>query len=84
MTFRIRMYCLVRHFMICVFLVTLLAETSAQADDLGPDLDAPATSDEDLATATLRQMGFRGAVALDGGMKAWREAGYPVTSGKES
>nr|WP_298727639.1 MBL fold metallo-hydrolase [uncultured Steroidobacter sp.] len=32
-----------------------------------------------LATATLRQMGFKGAVALDGGMKAWREAGYPVT-----
>lgn len=32
-----------------------------------------------LATATLRQMGFRGAVALDGGMKAWREAGYPVS-----
>jgi glyoxylase-like metal-dependent hydrolase (beta-lactamase superfamily II)/rhodanese-related sulfurtransferase len=32
-----------------------------------------------LATATLRQMGFHGAVALDGGMKAWREAGYPVT-----
>jgi rhodanese-related sulfurtransferase len=36
-----------------------------------------------LATATLRQMGFRGAVALDGGMKAWREAGYPVKPGKE-
>jgi rhodanese-related sulfurtransferase len=36
-----------------------------------------------LATATLRQMGFRGAVALDGGMKAWREAGYPVTAVKE-
>ncbi|MBL8270184.1 MBL fold metallo-hydrolase [Steroidobacter sp.] len=34
-----------------------------------------------LATATLRQMGFRGAVALDGGMKAWREAGYPVVGG---
>lgn len=33
-----------------------------------------------LATATLRQMGFNGAVALDGGMKAWREAGYPVVS----
>jgi glyoxylase-like metal-dependent hydrolase (beta-lactamase superfamily II)/rhodanese-related sulfurtransferase len=31
-----------------------------------------------LAAATLRQMGFRGAVALDGGMKAWREAGYPI------
>jgi len=35
-----------------------------------------------LATATLRQMGFRGAVALDGGLKAWREAGYPLVSGK--
>lgn len=37
-----------------------------------------------LATATLRQMGFNGAVALDGGMKAWREAGYTVKVGKES
>jgi glyoxylase-like metal-dependent hydrolase (beta-lactamase superfamily II)/rhodanese-related sulfurtransferase len=36
-----------------------------------------------LATATLRQMGFQGAVALDGGMKAWREAGYSVKTGKE-
>ncbi len=36
-----------------------------------------------LATATLRDMGFRGAVALDGGMKAWREAGYAVKSGRE-
>jgi rhodanese-related sulfurtransferase len=36
-----------------------------------------------LATATLRQLGFRGAVALDGGMKAWRDAGYPVNVGKE-
>lgn len=34
-----------------------------------------------LAAATLRQMGFKGAVALDGGMKAWREAGYPVANG---
>jgi glyoxylase-like metal-dependent hydrolase (beta-lactamase superfamily II)/rhodanese-related sulfurtransferase len=34
-----------------------------------------------LATATLRQMGFKGAVALDGGMKAWREAGNPVIAG---
>jgi glyoxylase-like metal-dependent hydrolase (beta-lactamase superfamily II)/rhodanese-related sulfurtransferase len=32
-----------------------------------------------LATATLREMGFQRAVALDGGMKAWREAGYPVS-----
>jgi glyoxylase-like metal-dependent hydrolase (beta-lactamase superfamily II)/rhodanese-related sulfurtransferase len=36
-----------------------------------------------LATATLRQMGFRGAVALDGGMKAWRETGYAVSVGNE-
>jgi glyoxylase-like metal-dependent hydrolase (beta-lactamase superfamily II)/rhodanese-related sulfurtransferase len=36
-----------------------------------------------LAAATLRQMGFQGAVALDGGMKAWREAGFPVRAGKE-
>jgi glyoxylase-like metal-dependent hydrolase (beta-lactamase superfamily II)/rhodanese-related sulfurtransferase len=34
-----------------------------------------------LATATLRQMGFGGAVALDGGMKAWRDAGYPLVAG---
>jgi glyoxylase-like metal-dependent hydrolase (beta-lactamase superfamily II)/rhodanese-related sulfurtransferase len=31
-----------------------------------------------LAAATLRSMGFQRTVALDGGMKAWREAGYPV------
>ena len=34
-----------------------------------------------LATATLRTMGYQRAVALDGGMKAWREAGYPLTQG---
>jgi glyoxylase-like metal-dependent hydrolase (beta-lactamase superfamily II)/rhodanese-related sulfurtransferase len=34
-----------------------------------------------LATATLRAMGFRGAVALDGGMQAWREAGHPFARG---
>ena len=31
-----------------------------------------------LAAATLRQMGFQRAVALDGGMKAWRDAGLPI------
>jgi glyoxylase-like metal-dependent hydrolase (beta-lactamase superfamily II)/rhodanese-related sulfurtransferase len=36
-----------------------------------------------LATATLRQMGFRGAVALDGGMKAWREAQHPLKAGRQ-
>jgi rhodanese-related sulfurtransferase len=28
-------------------------------------------------------MGFQRAVALDGGMKAWREAGYPIRQGWE-
>lgn len=37
-----------------------------------------------LAAATLRSLGFVRAVALDGGMKAWREAGYPLRSGKEA
>jgi glyoxylase-like metal-dependent hydrolase (beta-lactamase superfamily II)/rhodanese-related sulfurtransferase len=35
-----------------------------------------------LAAATLRSMGFMRAVALDGGMKAWREVGYPLNAGK--
>jgi glyoxylase-like metal-dependent hydrolase (beta-lactamase superfamily II)/rhodanese-related sulfurtransferase len=34
-----------------------------------------------LAAATLRTMGFQRAVALDGGMKSWVEAGYPVRAG---
>ena len=33
-----------------------------------------------LAAATLRQLGFQRAIALDGGMKAWREAGHPMVS----
>ena len=31
-----------------------------------------------LAASTLRQMGFLGAAALDGGIRAWQEAGYPI------
>ena len=31
-----------------------------------------------LAADTLRTMGYARAVALDGGMKGWRDAGYPV------
>lgn len=31
-----------------------------------------------LAAATLRQLGYMRATALDGGMTAWREGGYPV------
>lgn len=36
-----------------------------------------------LAASTLRNIGFVHAVALDGGMKAWREAGYPLKTGRE-
>jgi len=36
-----------------------------------------------LAAATLRDLGFTRAVALDGGMMAWQESGYPVRTGKE-
>ena len=36
-----------------------------------------------LATATLREMGYQRAVALDGGMKAWRDAGYPLQAGRD-
>ena len=36
-----------------------------------------------LAAATLRDLGFTRAVALDGGMKAWREAGFPLVPGKD-
>ena len=35
-----------------------------------------------LAAATLRSMGFQRTVALDGGMKAWREAGHPTVTSK--
>ena len=31
-----------------------------------------------LAAATLRELGYARATALDGGMRAWREAGYPL------
>jgi rhodanese-related sulfurtransferase len=31
-----------------------------------------------LAAATLRQLGYMHAAALDGGMKAWRDAGLAV------
>jgi glyoxylase-like metal-dependent hydrolase (beta-lactamase superfamily II)/rhodanese-related sulfurtransferase len=36
-----------------------------------------------LATATLREIGYQRAVALDGGMRAWREAGYPLIESPE-
>ena len=35
-----------------------------------------------LAAATLRDLGFLRAAALDGGMKAWREGGFPVETAR--
>jgi glyoxylase-like metal-dependent hydrolase (beta-lactamase superfamily II)/rhodanese-related sulfurtransferase len=35
-----------------------------------------------LAAATLRAMGFERAVALDGGLQAWRAAGFPLSVGE--
>ena len=32
-----------------------------------------------LATATLKQMGYENVAHMDGGFKAWKEAGLPVT-----
>ena len=36
-----------------------------------------------LAASTLRSMGYQRAVALDDGLQAWREAGFPLRSGSE-
>ncbi len=36
-----------------------------------------------LAAATLRELGFTHAIALDGGMKAWRDGSLPLTPGSE-
>ena len=35
-----------------------------------------------LAAATLRELGFGRAIALDGGIRTWREAGYSLETGK--
>lgn len=37
-----------------------------------------------LAAATLRELGFNRATALDGGMKAWREAGHRLERGDDA
>jgi glyoxylase-like metal-dependent hydrolase (beta-lactamase superfamily II) len=34
-----------------------------------------------IAAATLRDMGFASAAALDGGLRSWREAGHPLEKG---
>jgi glyoxylase-like metal-dependent hydrolase (beta-lactamase superfamily II)/rhodanese-related sulfurtransferase len=34
-----------------------------------------------IAAGTLHAMGFHGAIALDGGVRGWREAGHPLEKG---
>jgi rhodanese-related sulfurtransferase len=34
-----------------------------------------------LAAESLGKMGYREVISMDGGMRAWREAGYPVERG---
>ena len=35
-----------------------------------------------LAAESLRQMGYTNVLSMDGGIRAWREAGYPLEEGK--
>jgi rhodanese-related sulfurtransferase len=35
-----------------------------------------------LAAESLQKMGYRNVISMDGGMRAWREAGYPVEKGR--
>jgi rhodanese-related sulfurtransferase len=34
-----------------------------------------------LAADNLQKMGYTSVISMDGGMRAWREAGYPVDKG---
>ena len=34
-----------------------------------------------LAADSLQQMGYRHVISMDGGIRAWREANYPLESG---
>ena len=34
-----------------------------------------------LAADSLRQMGYTNVLSMDGGIRAWREAGYPIEPG---
>lgn len=34
-----------------------------------------------LAAANLKRMGYSNVISMDGGIRSWREKGYPLTSG---
>jgi len=56
-------------------------------ESLIPDHDAPIVLycgggfRSALAADNLGQMGYRNVWSMDGGMRAWREAGYPLEKG---
>ena len=37
-----------------------------------------------LAADSLHQMGYTNVISMDGGIKAWRAAGYPIENGRPS
>lgn len=37
-----------------------------------------------LAADSIRQMGYTDVISMDGGIKAWREAGFPTEKGHRS
>ena len=59
-------------------------------ETLIPDKDAPIVLycgggfRSVLAAESLGKMGYTRVVSMDGGMRAWREAGYPIERGEES
>ena len=57
-------------------------------ETLIPDKDAPIVLYSGggfrsaLAADSLRQMGYANVHSMDGGIRAWREAGYPMEAGE--
>lgn len=37
-----------------------------------------------LAADSIRQMGYTNVISMDGGIKAWRQAGFPIEKGRRS
>ena len=58
-------------------------------ETLIPDKDAPIVLycgggfRSALAADNLQKMGYTNVVSMDGGIRAWREAGYPIETGIE-
>jgi rhodanese-related sulfurtransferase len=56
-------------------------------ETLIPDRDAPIVLycgggfRSALAADSLQRMGYRNVISMDGGIRAWREAGYPIERG---